>query len=154
VTWWGWHNGAGIPPSSDGFGVTHVPENLIFHTIHLGALEDSLRSRRWMRKLYDEELAWPDGYPIGWIPLMVSWRITLSYWVDALADEHVAPVYLYDHGGGTPHAVRPQFGSLAELIGLFVRIDTGVVTHDPFDPRLPYLANPPASDDVRRLAVW
>lgn len=47
---------------------------------------------------------------------------------------------------------KAKFESLAELIARFVRLfDSGVVTRDPDDPRLPSLRDVPLTGDVRRL---
>jgi hypothetical protein len=154
IVWWGWHNGAGVEPPVDGVGVFSVPENRILDIAHVMSLDDSLRNRRWMRRLYDEELGWPDGYPIGWIPILTSSSAAISYCVDTFADGEVAPVYMYEDGGGTPYPPQPQFGSIADMVGAMVRLfDSGEVRRDPQDPRLPAVL-PPEGDEVRAFVTW
>jgi hypothetical protein len=155
VTWWGWHNGTHVAPPKEESGVRQVGENTIFDVFHLMSLEDSLRDRRWMRRLYDEDLEWPDGYLVGWIPLLTSGDITADLCADAEANERLTPIYLYDHGGGNDYPPRPRFESLAELVSVFVRLfDDDVVRPNPDDPRLPSLRGAELPEYVRRLKIW
>jgi hypothetical protein len=151
VTWWGWHNGSDVSPPTDGVGVLELPESRLLDIFHLLSLEASLGTRRWFRDLYDNQLGYPQGYPLGWTPLLQAGRAAIEYCGDALADEDRVPLYVYY--SSTPDESPPvQFDSLAELVALMVGLfDQREVVPDADDPRLPSLRETALSDDARRL---
>jgi hypothetical protein len=151
LRWWGWHNGTNVPPTQNRLGVLQVPENTLFDSFHLMALEESLATRQWYRELYEPLV--PPGYSIDWIPLLLS-DTGLYFCADTAAGGRHVPIHLFDPAV-VDYRPPPTFDSLTSLVALFVRLfDDGIVRPNPTDPRLPSLDRASLPEYVRRLGIW
>jgi hypothetical protein len=154
VVWWGWHDGVEGPAAPDGPGIVERAESVLVDGWHLLSLADALRIRRWTLADY-AQAGGAALVPRSWVPVL-HFTGTAYLAADAGAGKDKAPLYLVDGGAGLPEpSPTPQFGSLAELVSLLVRLlDEGIVRPDPGDPRVPSLSGAPVTEEVRRLTRW
>jgi hypothetical protein len=118
AAWWGWHDGAGGRPVTEGPGIVEGPDNRLVGNWHAVSLADAQRIERWVRAEL-QAVGMSELVPPAWFPVLHYGGVGATLWLD----RGTGALYVVDPHGGLPEdPPEPQFGSLADLVGDWLRI--------------------------------